>query len=96
MYRQGDVLIVKVDNFPENVETRVEHDFHLAEGEVTGHYHCLVGEAIIAEHGEDVFFKVGNTELIHQEHGSISIQAGVYKKIPQFEYTPEKYIPVCD
>src|SRR5690606_33264381 len=74
MYRQGDVLIVKINEFPKEVEAKLKvvKDLHLAEGEVTGHFHCLktdVQDAIAAEHGNQIFFQIEeNARVTHQEH----------------------------
>lgn len=97
--RQGDVLIVKIDEFPEGVQEKLAPitNLHLAEGEVTGHFHCLVGDAIAAEHGEDIFFQIeADTKVTHDEHGEIPLESGMYRKIHQIEYTPEAYRRVAD
>jgi hypothetical protein len=99
MYRQGDVLIVNVDEFPQEVQEKMKKvtNLHLAEGEVTGHFHSVVGDAIAAEHGEHIFFEIeADAKVTHNEHGTIDIPAGKYKKIQQVEYTPEAYRNVAD
>jgi hypothetical protein len=98
-YRQGDVLIVNIEEFPEEVQSKLEKvsSLHLAEGEVTGHYHTLVSEAIAAEHGEHIFFEIEkNAKVTHNEHATIDLPAGKYQKIQQVEYTPEAYRNVAD
>lgn len=99
MYRQGDVLIVSVDSFPTEVTEKLKpiKDLHLAEGEVTGHYHCLVAEAMAAEHGNEIFFEIqAEAPVTHHEHSTVELPAGKYKKVQQVEYTPEAYRNVAD
>ena len=63
---------------------------HLAEGEVTGHYH----EAVKADIFEDVFkddslqMNTQGTDIIHQEHKTIEIPAGTYRTGKVLEYDP--------
>ena len=99
MYRQGDVLIVSVNEFPTEVQSKLEKvkNLHLAEGEVTGHFHCLVADAIAAEHGNDIYFETfSKANVTHDEHATIPLPAGKYKKVQQVEYTPEAYRNVAD
>jgi hypothetical protein len=102
MYRQGDILIVSVDSFTNEVQNKMKpvHNLHLAEGEVTGHFHCLetnIKDAIAAEHGNEIFFEIAEqARITHQEHSTIELPAGKYKKIQQVEYTPEAYRNVAD
>ena len=88
MKRQGDLLIIKVNNIPAGAskrDTRV-----LAEGEATGHMHELdLGE--VYEKEGVLYFKVPEGKpatLNHQEHKAVTFEPGEYKVIRQREYMP--------
>jgi hypothetical protein len=98
-YRQGDVLILPVSEIPTNlVKTK---RVTLALGEVTGHHHTISNGAVgYADEPEALvsFFAVTDeiARLDHQEHSTIEIPKGTYKKVIQSSYTPEKLEPVRD
>lgn len=64
---------------------------HLAEGEVTGHYHEAVGDGIEVFEKEDGSLLLENPEgckVTHQEHGVIEIPTGTYRTGRVLEYDP--------
>jgi hypothetical protein len=65
--RQGDLLFMKVD---EATETKPVKSLRIAEGEITGHNHVLIGKA----------------KLVHPEHGEITFPAGNYQVILEREF----------
>jgi hypothetical protein len=99
MYRQGDVLLVPVDEVPtaavaENEEK--EGLVILAYGEVTGHHHRFKSgggrrvRAYRMPNSEDRFVTLrGNSRLVHEEHDAISVPPGNYQVIIQEEYISE-------
>lgn len=96
MVRQGDLLIVKVNELPKE-STKQNHRV-LAEGEATGHKHELDSGDLYEKDGT-LFFKVPEeqkTTLTHQEHGPITFEPGVYKVIRQREYEPRGWRRVAD
>lgn len=94
--RQGDLLIVQVDDLPEGC---AKHNHRvLAEGEATGHMHELDSGELYEKEGT-LFFRVPEdqkTILKHQEHGPITFEPGVYKVIRQREYEPRGWRRVND
>lgn len=52
-YRQGDVLLIKIDELPP-LRFKTKKDKVILEGEVTGHAHKLEGEAKILEVAERI------------------------------------------
>jgi hypothetical protein len=98
-YRQGDVLILPVGSIPSNlVKTK---KVTLALGEVTGHHHTINEGAVgFADEEESLvsFFSVTDEVALlhHQEHDTIEIPKGTYKKVIQSDYTPERIVPVRD
>lgn len=99
VYRQGDVLIMPVKNIPNNL-TRTKK-VTLALGEVTGHHHSITNGAVgFAEKDDDLadYFEVtsNSADLTHQEHDTISLPKGKYRKVIQVEYTPQEIRNVAD
>lgn len=99
-YRQGDVLLLKVDGMPPDV-VPVDLDngrVILAYGEVTGHAHALnpAGATLYAR-GDERFLTVTEpTPLVHEEHNPIELPAGTYKVVRQREYAPREVRFVSD
>jgi hypothetical protein len=94
--RQGDVLIKSVAEIPEGL-TPVPLDAGrviLAYGEVTGHAHAVVGDveffAADLEEMEQRFLKVEQeAQVVHEEHGTVTLPPGEYEVVRQREYAPE-------
>tara|TARA_R100000951_G_scaffold112807_1_gene113753 strand:- start:14972 stop:15304 length:333 start_codon:yes stop_codon:yes gene_type:complete len=105
LYRQGDVLCIPIDAIPTDkklVPLDPKARVTLALGEATGHHHTLSegsvegwsnGIEALAE-----YFEVTSREavLTHQEHDAITLPKGVYERVIQTEYTPEKIVRVAD
>lgn len=94
-FRQGDVLIVKVDKLPKGegkVETPTNGCFILAYGEQTGHAHRVVavGDAMLPElkwFGQSRYLIADALfEVVHEEHAAHVFGAGVYEVVRQFEF----------
>jgi len=102
MYRQGDVLLVKVDDIPKKVKQQKSNV--VVEGEATGHAHRLHNGQILIykdeetyENKETMFINaMKNAKLVHEEHGPIEIEVGFYMVIRQREYDEEKNRLVFD
>jgi hypothetical protein len=102
-YRQGDVLIERVDQVPEGaVKQKVKGAIVLAHGEATGHHHALEcdkadwwkrGEGL----GAEQFIALPKPgRVTHQEHSTIELPAGRYRVTRQREYSPEAIRNVAD
>ena len=105
MFRQGDVLLVQVDEIPSDATPcKVEGDVILAYGEVTGHAHRLEAGTVkplakggVWEPTAERFIQVlEGAVLRHEEHGSIPIPKGRYRVVQQREYSPEEIRNVAD
>jgi hypothetical protein len=103
IYRQGDVLIVSVKEFPANLDPveRENGRVVLAHGEVTGHAHAIEGEGAALFRAPKlmaVFITItgGPAALEHQEHDPMVIPPGVYRVIRQRKYAPEEIRNVAD
>lgn len=90
-YRQGDVLLARVDSLPKNATRKpVEQRIVLAWGEVTGHAHAIDARfAKLYEFGVDRFIEaLDGATLVHEEHSAIKLKPGVYRVVQQREYVP--------
>lgn len=103
MYRQGDILLVPVEEIPEDLKQvpKEQGRIVLAHGEATGHAHVLEGKAEFLaadlEEMEGRFARVlEDAELVHDEHDTIKIPAGDYEVRRQREYQPEAPVFVGD
>ena len=99
IYRQGDVLLVPVVDIPAGVKRVRPKRVVLAEGEVTGHVHELVGGDVqlFQDKAEALFVKImGAPELRHAEHATQVIEPGFYRVVRQREYTPAENVRVAD
>jgi hypothetical protein len=98
-FRQGDVLIRRVDeSIPENAK-KVEGRMILAYGEVTGHCHEVFGEAV-SMHVVDESMRYLDVQMDafvrHEEHAPIHLPPGRYRIVQQREYSPEEIRNVAD
>ncbi len=90
-YRQGDVLLIKVESLPSTAEKEDnENRIILAWGEATGHAHAIDALAAESFRADNERFVVINeeTRLFHEEHAPIRIEPGVYKVVRQREFWP--------
>jgi hypothetical protein len=98
--RQGDVMLVPVNDIPEGAKVRKgKGKLTIAYGEVTGHHHTLVGDAeLLDTKAGEVFARImGPAKITHQEHGAIVLDPGVWKYVQQREYVaPELARAVLD
>ena len=69
--RHGDILLKRISKIPANA-VKVEGKV-IAEGEVTGHSHQLIGNATLFEVDEIMYVESQGCELIHQEHDTLHI-----------------------
>src|SRR5689334_10760214 len=99
MYRQGDVLLIPINNLPvEAIEEKREERIVLAYGEVTGHAHAIHTKSAKTFVANDNRYLrvVESTVLQHEEHDPIKLPSGDYKVLIQKEYTPEEIRNVAD
>lgn len=97
MYRQGDVLLVRVPGKPARAR-KLDHCV-VAEGEVTGHSHRVEAGAqqLVGPNGEQFLVVTAEeAELVHEEHGTLKLPGpAVYKVVHQREYTPGQIAPMA-
>jgi hypothetical protein len=98
-YRQGDVLLERVEHDVKGKKIRATKKRHiLAHGEATGHAHTVDADcAELVEFEGNRFLRVAAaTQLVHQEHAAIDLEPGTYRVSRQLEYSPEEIRRVLD
>jgi hypothetical protein len=97
--RQGDVLLQPIHAIPANLKKH-EGRLILAYGEVTGHCHEIKEKksvsAFVDESGALYLDVKKSSDLVHEEHGTITVAPGKYKVVIQREYSPEEIRNVRD
>lgn len=99
-WRQGDVFIITAAEGDIPADAVAQRPV-LAEGEVTGHSHRLAdplsGQVLRSRTG-GLFLKIpdGPAEVIHDEHGPITLPKGQYVIRIQREYHPKEIRRVVD
>ncbi len=90
--RQGDVLLVPVDEIPEaaTVVPRDQGRVILAYGEATGHAHAFEAFAATLLQDEDrrYLHLRDAAPLVHEEHAPITVAPGSYRVVIQREFVP--------
>ena len=96
MIRQGDVLLVPVTAIPDNA-TEVPRDggrLVLAYGEVTGPAHVIDAPAeratLLTTTDNARFLRIVGSvaaPLVHEEHARIEVAPGLYRQVPQQEWS---------
>lgn len=97
-YRHGDVLVQSIDSLPAGLE-KLGHTI-LAHGEFTGHCHRIKepDRATLYRGSGELFLYVKQepVSLVHEEHATITLPAGVYRVWRQREYSPKEIRIVRD
>lgn len=103
IYRQGDVLLIKVKNDSTACAEEITADrgrIVLAYGEATGHAHALDARLAalfaIAGTADRLLRAKAGARLLHEEHGYVDLPEGDYLVRQQREYSPEEIRNVSD
>lgn len=102
-YRQGDVLVERIDALPANLK-KLPRDggrVILAHGEATGHAHAIMdahADLYSATEPDVTYLEVRDAvaALTHDEHSTIPLAPGAYRVVRQREYSPEAIRHVAD
>jgi len=94
--RQGDLLFIKQDTRPVIALTARQGNSIVA-GEATGHAHRLQAGTILAAPDGALYLDVTRvTQVVHEEHGPITLDPGLWLVVRQREYAPEAIRRVLD
>ncbi len=95
LYRQGDVLIERVESMPDDATKipRSKRGVVLAEGEVTGHAHRIPSRtaSLYRSESDARYLRVmgpAPVALKHEEHTAVVIPSGDYRVTIHAEYSP--------
>jgi hypothetical protein len=93
MYRQGDVLLIRVEELPPKKKRRKMKTDIIVRGEATGHAHRIFNGTLYQNWSRTQrprrFIKANKgAKLIHDEHGEIDLEEGIYQIVRQREYDP--------
>ena len=95
--RNGDVLLLKVQSLPAGAsQTPMQRPDILAQGEVTGHAHRIVGGGLVQRYDHDgrAYALLKKAAILtHEEHGEAPLEPGVYQLIIERDYDPSLYAP---
>ena len=84
LIQQGDVLFFEMEKLPEGVKERKNNNrVVFAEGESTGHAHATALDEFIetfTDADDNLWAKLtGVKEVAHEEHGTVTLDPGIYK-----------------
>jgi hypothetical protein len=91
MYRQGDLLFIKVDGLPAGGgKTKKKKDDIILKGEATGHAHRIVNGQILEYRdwrNNGMYLQVEDEgKVVHEEHATIFLTPGFWLVVRQREY----------
>lgn len=100
MHRQGDILFVRVNENEIPEDAREQKDGVVAKGEVTGHHHRIkpgaVATLLVAANMAAWIRAKGDTDIVHEEHDTITLPPGDWEVRRQREYEPAGWRQVAD
>ena len=95
-YRQGDLLFIRQETRPAAALTARQSNVIVA-GEATGHAHRLQAGTILEAPDGALYLDVTQTtQVVHEEHGPITLDPGLWLVVRQREYSPEAIRTVAD
>lgn len=109
IYRQGDVLLRKIQRRPRRklkALPRINSKIVLAHGETRGHAHIIVdeGDSVLSQDASnrlwlEIFgpatLRHGDLETLQDgDHDEIALEKGVYEVVRQKEYSPNANLGV--
>lgn len=102
--QQGDVCLKKIDKLPEGerkiLKKNHKNEMVLAEGEKTGHSHTIYEEdSNLMTIDNVMYLDLKNTAtLTHQEHGEITLDAGIWQVgiVNEYDYYAQMKRKVVD
>jgi hypothetical protein len=95
-YRQGDLLFIQQDTRPK-INLIARQSNVIVAGEATGHAHRLTGGTILEAPDGALYLDITQTtQVIHEEHGPIALDPGLWLVVRQREYSPEAIRTVLD
>ena len=99
--QQGDVLLKKLTAFPAGERKIIsKNKMVLAEGETTGHFHGIEeSDSELIQIGDVMVMDLkSSATLTHQEHGPITLDAGLWEvgRVQEYDYFSKMKQQVVD
>jgi hypothetical protein len=95
-YRQGDLLFLRQDTRPV-VHLNARQSNVIGAGEATSHAHRLQAGTILEAPDGILYLDIPQTtQVVHEEHGPITLEPGFWLVIRQREYHPQAIRRVAD
>jgi hypothetical protein len=95
-YRQGDLLFLWQETRP-SVDLNIRQSNIIVAGEATGHAHRLQSGTILEAPDGTLYLDITQTtQVVHEEHGPITLDPGMWLVVRQREYSPEAIRQVRD
>ena len=99
--QQGDVVLKRIPCLPPGTPRTISQGrMILAEGEATGHSHCIEEkDSQLLEVGNTIVLDLKNIAVIeHQEHGPITLAPGLWEvgRVQEFDYLTQMKKQVVD
>lgn len=94
-YRQGDLLFVLLEKRP---DCRLDEQpgLVLVGGEATGHTHRATSGVILRGSGNLYLDLDEEAQILHEEHGTLTLRPGLWLVLRQREYSPRAITTVED
>jgi hypothetical protein len=95
-FRQGDLLFIRQDMRP-TATLVARPGTVIVAGEATGHAHRLTAGTILEASNGELYLDITHTaQVVHEEHGPIILEPGLWLVVRQREYHPEATREVSD
>ena len=101
-WRQGDIFFVKLEEEPRSDGKAVKNGV-IAKGETTGHSHRLSPSsmdqgAVLSIMDRSMFLRSpeAGATIVHDEHGTINLPAGLFAVVRQREFDGLRWRQVLD
>jgi hypothetical protein len=95
-HRQGDLLFIHQATLPPGPLTARQGNVIVA-GEATGHAHRLQAGTILEAPDGALYLDITySTQVVHEEHGPVTLESGLWLVVRQREYSPEAIRTVVD
>jgi len=102
-WRQGDIFFVKLESELTLEDAKPIKTGIIARGEQTGHMHrvsnpSLSDGALLTMLGPSMYLRSPETgaEIVHDEHGTLELPAGLYAVVNQQEFDGLRWRAVID
>jgi hypothetical protein len=95
-HRQGDLLFIQQDTWP-SATLVARPGTVIVAGETTGHAHRVTAGTILEAPDGALYLDLAHTtQVVHEEHGPLTLEPGLWLIVRQREYDPDAFLTVTD